>query len=187
MKVGFAVITYKRRENLNTCLEHIVKFTPNKENYKFAIFDDGSDYTIEPDDRFEVFQGKSNRGVVVNKNRALYYFTVIEPVDVIIMLEDDTQPDTIGWEEFWIKSTLKFGHMNYAMPSWPKSSITTKNTKGTWNSPHGYQYLTGQVHGLQTKHVKTKVGYLNPNFEGYGWAHVEWTRRFISNRDWVEN
>ena len=127
------------------------------------------------------FKVKTNRGVVINKNRALYYFTEINPVDILIVLEEDTQPNVNGWEEPWIKCTEKFGHINYCYPWFIPEHITSKGTDGSWSNPHGFRHLTGQVHGLKTKYIKEKVGYLNPEFKGYGHGHVEWTERFMIN------
>lgn len=181
MKIGFAVIAYNRPNNLIKCVSQIKKNTPNKDNYHFAIFDDGSPYPIESGGMFEVFQGKSNQGVIVNKNRALYYYTEINPVDIIIVLEDDTSPDVMGWEEHWIKATEKFGHINYRMESWPDEYINSRGTTGEWDSPHEYACLTGQVHGVKTEYIREKIGYLHPDFKGWGYGHCEWTERFLKN------
>ena len=179
MKIGFAVIAYNRPDNLTQCVQQIVKNTPNKDNYHFAIFDDGSPYPIKSNGMFEVFQGETNQGVIVNKNRALYYYTVINPVDIIIVLEDDTSPDLWGWEVAWINATEMFGHINYRMDFWPDKYINSKGTTGDWESPHEFACLTGQVHGVKTEHIREGIGYLHPEFKGWGFGHCEWTERFL--------
>jgi len=183
LKVGFGVITYNRPDNLAKCLIQISENTPKKDGYHFAVFDDGSPYSIniKSSDMFKVFQGKVNHGVVVNKNRALYYFAEINPVDIIIMLEDDTSPDVMGWEQPWIKATEKFGHINYRMDSWTDKYINSKGTTGEWDSPHEFTLLTGQVHGVKVEYIKEKIGYMHPGFKGWGYAHCEWTERFLRN------
>ena len=183
LKVGFAVITYNRPNNLAKCLIQIRRNTPKKDNYHFAVFDDGSPYkiNIKSNDLFKVFQGKTNYGVIVNKNRALYYYAEINPVDIVIMLEDDTSPNVIGWEQPWIRATEKFGHINYRMGSWSDKYINSNDTTGEWDSPHEFTYLTGQVHGVKTEYIRQKIGYIHPEFKGWGYGHCEWTERFLRN------
>lgn len=178
LKIGFAVITYNRPKHLQNCLSHLFKYTTPDDTYQFAVFDDGSPFKLKGTDKVKVFQGKTNQGVIVNKNRSLYYFTEINPVDVLITLEDDTLPYVPGWEQDWIKSTLKFGHINYQLPEWSPKYIRKRGT-GEWDSPHDWAIVTGQVHGILTKYIKETVGYLNPRFRGYGHGHVEWTQRLV--------
>ena len=179
LKVGFAIIAYNRLNNLVKCINQVTKNTTRKDNYCFAVFDDGSPYKIHSDGVFKVFQGKTNQGVIVNKNRALYYYTEVNPVDIILLLEDDTSPDVLGWEVPWIKATYKFGHINYRMNCWSDNFINSEGTTGEWDSPHEFPILTGQVHGVKTEFIKQDIGYLNPEFKGWGFGHCEWTERFL--------
>jgi len=179
LKVGFAIIAYNRLNNLVKCINQVTKNTTRKDNYCFAVFDDGSPYKIHSDGVFKVFQGKTNQGVIVNKNRALYYYTEVNPVDIILLLEDDTSPDVLGWEVPWIKATNKFGHINYRMNCWSDNFINSEGTTGEWDSPHEFPILTGQVHGVKTEFIKQNIGYLNPEFKGWGFGHCEWTERFL--------
>ena len=190
MRVGIAVITYNRVETLINCLKSIISFTSIGSDISCAVFDDGTDadlssllspYSIGG----PVFQSKSNCGVVFNKNRALYYFTEIEPVDIIVLLEDDVCVEAPGWINEWIDAAVRYGHMNYS-PIWfrdgfhKKFWISSADCKGTVSDPYLYSAVTGQCTSLRTELIRDGVGYLNPRFQGYGYGHVEWTCRFLA-------
>lgn len=163
--IGIGIITYKRSESLETLLESI--FATNIGNCPVVVFEDGSDST-EVVKRFPVMhvRGNSNLGVVVSKNRALGYFWGQGGIDQAILLEDDLEISRGDWLEKWSLAIQKFGHVNF-------------NPHDSTSPPLLADWLTGQVHGIQLNRLTKWLGYLNPNFKGYGYGHVEWTYRHL--------
>lgn len=179
--IGIAVITYKRPDYLIKCLKSIINHTGR--SVELSIFDDGSDLETLRDAAklFRLISTKINGGVVQNKNRALYYYTEINPKDIIILLEDDTIIDSSEWIDNWTNATLLHGHINYSPPWFMHESLRSEFVGGENNfkQPSLFKILTGQCTGVLRKHIKEDIGYLNPRFKGYGHGHVEWTNRFV--------
>ena len=53
------------------------------------------------------------------------------------------------------------------------------DSKGTPEDPFSYSVVTGQCTALRVELIRSKVGYLNPQFQGYGHGHVEWASRLV--------
>ena len=181
--IGVAVITYKRPDSLLRCMDSLYSFC--REGLEIAIFDDCSkDETLDLGKSFcNVFESPLNGGVVRNKNRALYYFTEINPKDYIIILEDDVVIVESGWAEQWVKAAELYGHINFSAPWFKDKSLVSEHLCGNGSvlEPDVYKIVTGQCTSLKASYIKETVGYLNPRFLGYGHGHVEWTNRFIAN------
>ena len=187
--VGIAIIAYKRFDCLDKCLNSL--WSSLKESScveSIAVFDDGSPYELaslkQKYSGLQVFQSDTNQGVVFNKNRALYYFAEIAPVDTIILLEDDVLLSG-NWLNQWLKAVRLHRHMNYSpgyfrIPSYEKFWLKP-NSAGTPEDPYVYKVVTGQCTALSTDLISSQVGYLNPAFKGYGCGHVEWACRFIQH------
>ena len=180
--VGIAIITYNRPNFLESCLNSVFNFPTF--NAEIAVFDDASlDNSCEIASKYcKYFSGKSNEGVVVNKNRALYYFTEISPKDIIIILEDDVNVESCNWISDWTDAASKYGHMNY-IPPWffdPSLSDNFVSGLGSVADPYIFTLVTGQCTSVRADLIRSSVGYLNPLFKGYGHGHVDWTLRFIN-------
>ena len=189
MRIGVAIISYERLKCLQTCLESIFNSSAYSRIDELVVFDDGSDYDLNAQlvipDCFScrLFQSKQNHGVIVNKNRALYYFAELNPVDVVVILEDDVMVSDGDWLSPWVESVKIHGHMNYSpgyfrIPEYQKFWHRPES-KGTPEDPFSYSVVTGQCTALDVELIRSKVGYLNPLFQGYGCGHVEWATRFI--------
>ena len=189
MRVGVAIVAYNRLECLQRCLHSIFRSESLSRIDSLAVFDDGSSYDLSAEIDFpeslcaKVFQSAANHGVIVNKNRALYYFAEIDPVDIVIILEDDVVVSDGDWLSSWVQSVEIHGHMNYSpgyfrIPEYKKFWLRP-DSKGTPQDPFSYSVVTGQCTALHAELIRSKVGYLNPQFQGYGHGHVEWASRLV--------
>ena len=187
--VGIAVIAYNRPDCLDKCLSSLWNSLDESPHVNsIALFDDGSPYGLTSFQQkysgLRVFQSDGNHGVVFNKNRALYYFTEICPVDVVILLEDDVLLSG-DWLDPWLKAVRLHRHMNYSpgyfrIPSYEKYWLKP-DSAGTPEDPYVYKVVTGQCTALSTDLIRSQAGYLNPAFKGYGHGHVEWACRLIQH------
>lgn len=163
--IGIGIITYNRPKSLETLIKSI--FASSIGNCQVVVFEDGSD-SSEVLEHLPVLhvRGNTNRGVVVNKNRALNHFWSKGGVDQVILLEDDLEISRNDWLQKWSEAIQQFGHLNYN----PRDSVSP---------PLLTDWLTGQVHGIQLNTLTKWLGFLNPSFKGYGHGHTEWTYRHL--------
>ena len=182
-RVGIAIVTYNRPAHLRICLESVLRYC-NFKAVHLSVFDDGSSYEVRDivNDRCLTHRSKHNMGVVTSKNRALYYYSVVNPVETIIMLEDDTEVTSKTWIKDWYVATRNFGHMNYALPYFFDGGCHKyySGGTGTTTDPFRFSLITGQCMTVQSRLVLTKVGYLNPKFKGFGYGHCEWSQRLVN-------
>lgn len=178
LNVGIGVITYNRKDHLAKTVEGIKAFTTG--DYQLVVADDGSkDDTVEWCEQNKVpHTNCANKGVVRNKNRALYYLNEVKKVDVLILLEDDCRPNKENWQKEWVIAALLWGHINYAHKRIIKKEGAVVSGTGSSTLPYLCRLVTGQCTAC-SKDAMDNIGYLDPRFNGYGAGHVEWTERFI--------
>ena len=178
LNVGIGVITYNRKDHLAKTVEAIKAFTTG--DYQLVVADDGSkDDTVEWCGQNNVLHTNcQNKGVVRNKNRALYYLNEVKKVDVLILLEDDCRPNKESWQKEWVIAALLWGHINYAHKRIIKKEDAVVSGTGSSTLPYLCRLVTGQCTAC-SKDAMDNIGYLDPRFNGYGAGHVEWTERFI--------
>lgn len=178
LNVGIGVITFNRKDHLAKTVEAVKTFT--KGNYQLVVADDGSkDDTVEWCEQNKVpHTNCANKGVVRNKNRALYFLNEVKNVDVLILLEDDCRPNKENWQKEWVIAAILWGHINYAHKRIIKKEGAVLSGTGSSYSPYLCKLVTGQCTAC-SKDAMDNVGYLDPRFSGYGAGHVEWTERFI--------
>ena len=178
LNVGIGVITFNRKDHLAKTVEAIKAFTTG--DYQLVVADDGSkDDTVEWCEKNNVAHTNcANKGVVRNKNRALYYLNEIKKVDVLILLEDDCRPNKENWQKEWVIAALLWGHINYAHKRIIKKEDAVLSGTGSSTLPYLCKLVTGQCTAC-SKDAMENIGYLDPRFSGYGAGHVEWTERFI--------
>jgi glycosyltransferase involved in cell wall biosynthesis len=175
-RLGIGIITYNRKDQLRETIRAVRNHTRHADT-DLVVADDGStDGTLAMlrEEDVGVVTGV-NMGVAWNKNRALYLLAQIRRCDVVILLEDDTVPDTPAWEEAWIAAARRWGHVNYA-GSWLQHHFVRGT--GSADDPILSTQATAQCTAF-TRDVLDWGGYLDPAFRGYGHAHVEHTRRLI--------
>lgn len=180
MKLGIGVITYNRINHLKNCIERIQKFTTIP--HVLIVADDGSpdgsaDWCSQ--NGIAVIPGQ-NRGVVWNKNRAIHAFMQWTDVDCFVLLEEDCWPSSTTWAQEWHEAASRWHHINFAHPHTivAKGNSVIKSGAGTPSDPYRATLVTGQCTGCSRDGIEI-VGYLDSRFRGYGYGHVEWTRRFL--------
>lgn len=174
-KIGIGIITYNRRADAMRTYEAVTAMTAGP--HTVVVADDGSQ-----DGTAEAFRAigvpcitGANRRIAWNKNRALYYLYEVARCDVMLLLEDDCFPTAPGWERAWINPTLAFGHVNLLsagvgpfivrrVPEHPGLALTSM--------------ISAQCTSFSRAGIAA-VGYLDPRFAGFGYEHVEHSRRFL--------
>lgn len=181
-KPGIAIITYKRPNYLAKTLGAIQKFT-SPGTYELLVASDDMDdaETNAVCQKFDapIVSGK-NRGVVWNKNRALFFYMSRTDCDPIIILEDDTYPTDPDWLSRWKDAAFLWQHVNFTHPGMLKEGNLPLSGDGTASHPHIHTLLTGQCTAV-TRSAMRVGGYLDTRFKGYGHGHVEWTKRHAAH------
>ena len=178
LKVGVAIVTYNRIDYVKKNVEAVKELSSLPIN--LLVADDGSsDGTIEWCKKEKVACiSAENSGVFRNKNRALYYLREVEKSDVIILLEDDCRPKIKGWDIEWVLASLFWGHVNHLCnDAMEAGGISQWN--GTRYNPYFSKEFSGQCTGCSADALN-KIGFLDPNFSGYGYGHIEWAERFLN-------
>lgn len=178
-RTGIAVITHNRRDQVVRLVQSVRDQV--REPIRLAVFDDGSgDGTADAlRPLVDVVLEAPNGGVVINKNRALFYFLSLFPVDRLIVLEDDVLVTSPQWLPLWSDAIRLHGHVNFSSPDWSRDSGKFLGGEGTPTHPEVWNRVLGACMGIDMNVLRAHVGYLNPRFQGYGYAHIEWTRRFL--------
>lgn len=187
IRVGVAIITRNRPELLLRCVQSVVHHASGN-RVSISVFDDGSDpgLSVSPEQLpvgVEILRSEARKGVVFNKNRALYYFTKVKPAKFIILLEDDMEVTSGSWLHAWIGACRRYGHVNF-VPPWFFNESHSKyylGGEGSSEDPYRFGVVTGQCSAVRRSIVNKKAGYLNPRFVGYGHGHVEWTNRIVQS------
>jgi hypothetical protein len=174
--LGVGLVTYQRDKQLNDTLLAVERHI--KTAARLIVADDGStDFTqgFCRELRIPCVSGQ-NRGVAWNKNRALFSLFAVLRCDVVILLEDDAMPTADGWEHDWIAAARQWGHVNLAGEWFPDGHIASG--AGTPADPIMSPVVSGQVEAF-TREAIMYGGYLDPRFKGYGFGHIEHTRRLV--------
>lgn len=178
MKLGIGIVTYNRLSSLTECINRVRRFTTMP--YQLVVADDGSiDDSAQwcRDNGLAVVTGK-NRGVVWNKNRALFALKNYSDCEAIILLEDDCWPASETWAQDWYHASCRWHHINYAHEWMLETPGSLVGGNGSVSTPYRTHLLQGQCSGSSRYALET-VGFLDSRFKGYGHGHVEWTRRFL--------
>lgn len=187
-RLGIGIVTYNRRPILAQTIEKVRRLTRHADT-DFVVADDGSsDGTLAwlRDNNVPVVGGV-NMGIAWNKNRALYLLAEMLKCETVILLEDDTQPAALGWDADWIDAARRWGHVNYAGP-WMQDRFVSG--AGTPADPVLSPFVTAQCASF-TREALLFGGYCDSRFKGYGYEHVEHTRRLIrvgygGTDEWVD-
>lgn len=175
---GVALVTYNRSHYLPECIESILSTLDGKT--KFVLCDDGSqDDTLEVVRNFKdlIYLRGPNKGVGPNKNRALW---ALQDCAFIAILEDDLLPRDPGWFKIYQDAAIASGIHHFCrvqdklveetIPEFSDWMISKGMTPIYGPSPRGdFTFITNRV--LQ------KVGGINPEFLGAGYAHGHWSYR----------
>ncbi|WP_424138808.1 glycosyltransferase family 2 protein [Roseomonas chloroacetimidivorans] len=171
--LGIGIVTYNRIERLREVIDAVLRNTAHP--YCLMVADDGSsDGTVEYVIKKKVpVVGRINKGIAWNKNRALYTLRNYAGAENIIILEDDTLPNTFGWEQHWLEAARKSGYSTYAHPKMRDQIIAGS---GTVEDPYACIGITSQCSVVSMCALDT-VGYFDTRFKGYGVEDGEWSTR----------
>jgi glycosyltransferase involved in cell wall biosynthesis len=179
--IGIAITTFNRRDQLLQLVASLREHTNPR--VPVVVFDDGgsdgSQEAVAP--LVNAYIRAENRGITVNKNRALFYFCKIKPAKRVLILEDDVLVTEPGWLKLWKRSIDLHGHINLALPSWSQDEPEFHGGRGDARRPERWTRVSGCAMGANTRLIRKKIGYLNPRFKGYGYEHAEWSERWIAN------
>jgi len=174
--VGVGIITYNRKELVEGVIDRVRALT-REPDAALVVADDGSsDGTLEMlrQKQVPVVTG-INMGIAWNKNRALFLLSQLLGCSTAILLEDDTQPTTTGWESQWMLAAQRWGHVNYA-GDWMREHFLSGS--GTAEDPVDSTMVTAQC-AAYSRLALTYAGYFDSRFKGYGHEHVEHSRRLV--------
>ena len=176
LHVGIGVITFNRKDVLQETVERLRAHTLHA-NTSLMIADDGStDGTLEMLARIRApFVTGRNGGIAWNKNRALFALAQVARCDVVILLEDDTQPNAAGWDTVWVEGAARYGHVNIALD---ETSDSYLSGIGTVADPIMSRLISAQCAGF-SREALLYAGYFDSRFKGYGHEHVEHSARMV--------
>lgn len=175
IKLGIGVTTYNRCRKLATCISSLQKLTPHP--FSLVIADDGSeDETVAlcAHQQLVCVTGE-NRGIAWNKNRALFFLHRILACDVIILIEDDSHPNNVGWQADWVAAAQEWGHVNFA-GDWFRGRVLSGT--GTLKSPFLSASLSGQCAAF-SRQALSVCGFMDSRFKSYGYEHAEHSSRLV--------
>jgi glycosyltransferase involved in cell wall biosynthesis len=174
-RLGLGITTYNRASRLAETLDAVARFTAAP--HELMVADDGStDGTPELLRRRRVPHLRGpNRGVAWNKNRLLYLLHAVRGCDVVILLEDDTQPTALGWERAWIEAAERWGHANLA-GDW--FADRTVGGSGTPADPFRSPIVSGQCASFSRLALEA-AGYMDTRFGRYGYEHCDHSQRLL--------
>lgn len=174
--LGIGIVTCQRDAAMAATLKAVEDHT--RTACRLLVADDGStDFThgICRELKVPCITGE-NRGVAWNKNRALFALFEVLRCDVAILLEDDARPTQAGWELAWLEAAQRWGHVNLAGDWFPPDSFVSG--AGTPADPILSRVASGQAAAFSHAAISFG-GYLDTRFRGYGFGHIEHSRRLI--------
>lgn len=172
-----AIVTYNRSRNLDRIIRAMRKLRSGE--IQIVVSDDNSsDDTIDlcHRRRVPVLTGE-NKGPAGNKNRALSWFYYRSEAQRLILVEDDMKICDEGWDLQWSEAIDRFQHIN-----WCAQNIVERKKEryvagdGSLESPYLLRFVTGQCMGFSRRAIE-EVGFIDPHFRGYGYAHIEYSKR----------
>lgn len=170
LHVGIGVITYNRCDILRQTIELIRAHTVHAHTSLVVADDGSSDGTLDMLHQLRApYVTGPNGGVAWNKNRALFLLAEVARCDVVILLEDDTQPTRYGWDTPWIAGATRFGHVNIALDHFAEQFIYGT---GSVADPIGSKQISAQCAAFSWEALRY-AGYFDSRFKGYGHEHVE--------------
>jgi glycosyltransferase involved in cell wall biosynthesis len=149
--IGIGITTYNRRSQLLTLVRSIREYC--RQPVHLAVFDDGSSdgtaAAVAP--LVDTVLEAPNGGIPVNKNRALFYFLALRPVDLLILLEDDVVINSPRWLRTWSRAIRRHGHINFSSTRWPRDNPSFHGRllggKGTARRPERWSIVSGACSG----------------------------------------
>ncbi len=180
--IGVGILSYNRFNSIKRLVDSIVRHS-DLGSVNIVISDDCSQsqelldwYSTIP---IKVLKNKQRAGIAGNSNRCLKY---LEGSEYILLMNDDVQVLSKGWEEFYPAAMKKTGlhHFCYREPGVYGARLGTP----TYINNIKLRRVDQKPHGavLAIDHtVVPRIGYFDECFGIYGVEHVDWsTRVFMS-------
>lgn len=177
---GIAIVHYRRTNNLPEQIERVKSTVPN--GTKLVICDDGSVEDVQQICRQAgvLLICGPNRGVISNKNRALW---ALQDCETLCILEDDLFPSSSGWYEIYEEAARQSWIHHFCRVQPPRIIQETIPEFQTYMNEKGFTPIYGEtVRGdltFITSRVIKEVGGFNPEFKGVGHGHREWSERVL--------
>ena len=175
MKVGIGVISYKRPEECKAVCESILA-TIDTNEYDVqticALDDDDTTGYEWVEENFGLI-AKPNKGIAVNKNRALKH---LMRNDIVFLFEDDFKPKQKGWVNLYVNAINETGmqHFNHIRLDHRDQFLGSKRYDKI--TLLFYEKNTAQLM-VMTKQVIDNIGAFDPKYGKYGFEHSDYTRR----------
>jgi GT2 family glycosyltransferase len=175
LSIGIGVISYNRPKECREVCEAILN-TIDKKLYNIQTI-----CAVDSQDlrgyewvknNFGIVKGE-NKGIAVNKNRAL---KKLKDNNLVFLFEDDLKPIKPGWVDLYINAIYqtKMEHFNYIRKDNRQKLIGEKQFEGF--KMLFYERNTAQLM-VFTKNVIQRIGAFDSNFGLYGFEHSDYTRR----------
>jgi hypothetical protein len=102
------------------------------------------------------------------KSSSLFLHRILE-CDVIILREDDSYPNNLGWQADWIEGAQKWRHVNFGA-GWFRERVLSGT--GNMGSPFLSASLSGQCAAF-SRQALSVCGFMDSRFKSYGYEHAE--------------
>jgi len=178
IRIGLAIPTFNRKDNLKTLIDSIKENTPNIPYDLCCAVDGSTDGTVEMlmEEGVEFIYG-SNVGPQLNKNRLFRRFS---DYNFLFMIEDDMRITQKGWVELYILASNLFNIPYFTYSSrddqdYQESRVECMGrTKIAWIKKHNSRFT------FFTRRVMEKVGGIDSRFKSYGMGSYEQFERMVS-------
>lgn len=157
--IGIGCITYNRPQHLKYWREQVIKFS--QEDSIIYIADDTKD----------------RKGIAFRTNECL---NKLKDCDYIFIFNDDCFPTQIGWENYFINSSLECEQQHFQMLLESSSNrliaIAKDLDKKNFTAVNIYENTNGCMM-FMSKNCIEKVGGYNIDFGLYGFEHADYSNR----------
>lgn len=174
MKIGIGIPTYNRLESLKILIQQIRDLCDLPYDL-FVSIDSSTDGTKEWLDQEGIENNwHEHAGIAHTKN---YIIKRFKDYDYFFIIEDDVRILKRGVFGLFVRATQLSGihHFNFLTPY--QRCASSKGSQKFEDIEILYSQILGGTFSSFTKEVVRKVGYMRPEFKGYGYEHCEYTLR----------
>lgn len=176
--IGIGLISYNRPVDATRVAEHIgANLDHDKYDYKLVCSLDQRDTTgYETVGKIMSLIPHDNVGISVNKSVAMMN---LQECDHVFLLEDDFMPVKKGWDTLYLNvhNESKLGLLNYCPKGVSEAETRPKRVIRYRSGTIIYEHThVAQIMSI-TKPAMNRVGALDPQYQGYGFEHCDYTRR----------
>lgn len=179
-KVGVGILSYNRLPSIQRLLNSIRCYT-DLNNTKVYVSDESTDRSVidylksQPD--IIVLTEQPRLGVAGNTNRL---FRCLSSNDYNIILNDDVEVISKGWESFYIGPSMATGINHFCYRQAGIYGARSADCKPTNHNGYIVNTILRKPHGavlFYTKRLFDTIGYFDERFGMYGMEHIDWSSR----------